>query len=206
MVDSIDASAKSSVAEGGEVRCLGGTTTCNGAGLILPAPGFGESAAGHGRFSSPEEPWIRSMRALNDWKSSAAAGEGTSIVAAALRCVFFKPELVRVGLLQGLETTVLGVNDAVSWVLVGVLGFAWLAWNSSWIGESRAICCALWVSATLTSRLRVVPARFDTAPVDVDGVSGPGGPRSCSKVVQGPLDAGRDAGWLTTRGAGGAVA
>lgn len=60
--------------------------------------------------------------------------------------------------------------------------------------------CALRVSAALMNRSRVVLARLGTAAGDVDGVAGAGGPRSCSKVTQGPLDTGGDVGSLTTGG------
>lgn len=64
---------------------------------------------------------------------------------------------------------------------------------------------ALRVSATLKSQLRALLARFDTAADDVDGAAGARDPRSCSKVVQGPVDAGGDVGSLTTGLAGGAA-
>ena len=113
--------------------------------------------------------------------------------------------MVQVGLVRGLETTALGTGSVVSWVSVAVLEFGGLAWNSSWIGDSNVTTRALRVPATLKSQSRVLLARFDTAADDVDGATGSRDPRSWSKVVQGPVDAGGDSGSLTTGLAGGAA-
>lgn len=127
------------------------------------------------------------------------------VATTALRRICFEPEVVQVGFVRGLETTALGTGAVVSWVLVAVLEFGGLAWNSSWIGDSSVATRALRVPATLKSQSRVLLARFDTAADDVDGATGSRDPRSWSKVVHGPVDAGGDAGSLTTGLAGGAA-
>ena len=82
----------------------------------------------------------------------------------------------------------------VWWVLVGVLGFDCPAGEFAWIGESRVANWALRVSAALMSRSKVTLAYFDIVAGDVDEVGGTGGPRTCSILASGHVDAGGDFG------------
>lgn len=144
-------------------------------------------------LSAPEAPWIWSMRALKDWKSSGAAAEGGEGIlrrATGLRRICcFEPDavVVRVGVVRAFEPAGLVAaagGVVVSWVWVGVVRFGWRrAWLSSWSGEGWVADCALRVSAPVMARSRVVPVRLDTAAGDVGGISGVGSPRSCSNVV-----------------------